>query len=160
MATEKYIEQSVARLQQIREALLTLEKDEEELKEEFKKYGTEESKRLKAMNALLPVKMELYNEEAHILNYIVRSITTEPEGISRQKVVELAKQLNLEATLREHIQVEAETKGCWTNCTKCVTSCTKCVTSCGLSGQSSGGSCGATTLVSSPCRPKPDIGEQ
>lgn len=47
MATEKYIEQSVARLQQIREALLTLEKDEEELKEEFKKYGTEESKRLK-----------------------------------------------------------------------------------------------------------------
>lgn len=42
---------------------------------------------------------------------------------------------------------------CITNCTECVTSCTECVAS-------PGGGCGLTSLVASPCVPKPDIGEQ
>lgn len=42
---------------------------------------------------------------------------------------------------------------CVTNCTECVTSCTECVAS-------PGGGCGLTSLVASPCVPRPDIGEQ
>lgn len=49
--------------------------------------------------------------------------------------------------------LRASAMDCITNCTECVTSCTECVAS-------PGGGCGLTSLVSSPCVPKPDIGEQ
>lgn len=42
---------------------------------------------------------------------------------------------------------------CMTNCTECVSSCTECVAS-------PGGGCGLTSMVASPCVPKPDIGDQ
>ncbi len=65
--------------------------------------------------------------------------------------------------------IQAE-RSCWTSCVQCVTNacvqcvtdCTQCVTSacvqCVING--SGNLCGISSLVSSPCRPKPDIGEQ
>jgi hypothetical protein len=54
--------------------------------------------------------------------------------------------------------LDVKTKGsCWTSCETCITSCIKCVTDIGLSP---GNACGISSLISSPCRPKVDIGEQ
>ncbi len=64
----------------------------------------------------------------------------------------------LEDTTPAELSIELLAKGsCWTSCETCITSCIKCVTDIGLSP---GNSCGLTSLISSPCRPKIDIGEQ
>ncbi|GAB4255542.1 MAG: hypothetical protein Kow0092_00680 [Deferrisomatales bacterium] len=65
-------------------------------------------------------------------------------------------------------EVIAQEKSCWTcvqcvtDCVQCVTDCVQCVTSacvqCVVNG--SGNLCSLSSLVYSPCRPKPDIGEQ
>ncbi len=67
------------------------------------------------------------------------------------------------ATIKHSIRVNREINGvsdlkvtnCLTGCETCVTSaCVECV----ING--SGNLCGLSSLVSSPCRPKADIGEQ
>lgn len=52
-------------------------------------------------------------------------------------------------------QTDLKVTNCLTGCESCVTSaCVECV----ING--SGNHCGLSSLVSSPCRPKADIGEQ
>jgi hypothetical protein len=67
------------------------------------------------------------------------------------------------ATIKRSIRVNRDKKmvsdlkvtNCLTGCETCVTSaCVECV----ING--SGNACGLTSLVSAPCRPKADVGEQ
>jgi hypothetical protein len=118
----------------------------EKLPEEEKKALIENSEEITKLS-------EEYSKICTVLN--AAETKSEKAAISRDYA-------NVKALLEDVTPAELSLKvnergSCWTSCETCVTACVKCVTDVGLSP---GNLCGLTSLISSPCRPKIDIGEQ
>jgi hypothetical protein len=154
--------QAMKRIQEIKVSLEKIEQDEQE---ELKALDTNRPdikvQQLMVENLYLRTRVELYNEKAQIESALVHSEAREPEDIDKEELVRMAQEVDLAKALRDREFSPAKgVRSCWTNCVECITSCTECVTSCTECIASPGGSCAITSLVSSPCVPKPDIGEQ
>jgi len=146
---------SIARLEQIRDALLQSKRNEREARDASETSGRgRDTLPLDLEVRFLVERVELYNETAQIESDLVHMGAEPPGEADKDQIVALARQLDLARALREERLESMAAKGCWIGCEQCTASCTECVTNCGLSGDNFGSSCHAGALVSA-CRPNP-----
>ena len=149
----------VARIHEIKVSLERIDENEKTEKEELDS-GRDDFKlqELAVENMFLRARVELYNEKSKLESSLVHGRAEEPKGLNKDELIRIAKQANLAKALNtQGHPEEVKASSCWTNCVECVTSCTECVTSCTECVSSPGGSCTISSLVSSPCVPKPDV---
>lgn len=139
MPTEKitHVLQGLARIEQIKEVLAKIDKDEKKGSKVLDKAGqTTETESLKLQNQFLMARLELYNETVQIEEDLLRSGARLPSRERREDILAMAKRLDLATLLRKkRLEPSKPTESCWIICETCI-HCTDCVTShqCGAQG--------------------------